>query len=94
MMGLTPQELKEIVIGLGGGAVGMAVTIFTIARDNAFVKGQLSEVLRRMDSFQRVAEHVAILDKAHLKTAMDVAHAHDKIRRLDTKGVPNGSARD
>ena len=88
---MSQDVVEKLLFALGGSAAGMAATIFALARDGAFVRGQLSEVLRRMDAFQRVAEHVAILDKALLKTGIDVSHAHDKIRKME-RSYQNGPA--
>lgn len=80
----------KMVFSLLGAVAGMAGTLFVLARDNAYLKGKIDEVLRRLDLFQKVAEHVAVLDKALFKTGIDITHAHDKIRKLEREGV-NGS---
>lgn len=79
---MNPATLERLLYVLLGFVSGMAGTLFLLARDNSFIKGQLSEVIRRFDAFAKVAEHVAVLDKSMTKLSVDVSHAHEKIRFL------------
>jgi hypothetical protein len=93
---MTPELAEKLVFLFGGLIVGLAGAVFAMSKDTAYIRAQLSEVIRVVEAFKRVAEHVAVLDKAHLKTQIDVAHAHDKLRKLEKKKDPppsNGESR-
>jgi hypothetical protein len=82
---MSPELAEKLVLTLGGLVVGLGGAIFVLAKDLSFLKGQLTELIRVVEAFKRVAEHVAILDKSHLKSQIDIAHYFEKLRALERK---------
>lgn len=70
--------------------VALIVVHMKMMHELAFIKGQVTHFVRGVDKVEDLARTLAVLDRAQIKTAMDVDHAFQKIRSLQGDGC-NGS---
>ncbi len=85
---------SKIAVGLAILAVGQVIALIAaflkMMHELAFIKGQMTHFVRGVDSVKDLERSVAVLDRTQIKTAMDVDHAHQKIRELKGEGC-NGT---
>jgi hypothetical protein len=84
---------NEILTALVGAAIGYIGALFTtlskLKTDLAFIKGQLSQLVKIHGDVSAVKENQAIISREYQKTRRDVDAAHVAIRDLKathTKG--------
>lgn len=77
---------REVVAAAAGGAGGYVAGLFhnigKVRTDLAFIKGQLSQVLKMASDVDKLKQRHVILSKDHEKTRKDIDAAHERIRRL------------
>lgn len=80
---MTHELAQQLVPILFGFVTGMAGTIFLQAKDASYIKGQLGELVKAVEAFRRVAEHVATLDKSHYNVRIDLARVESKVDQIE-----------
>ena len=82
---------KEVLGGLlgavAGYVVGLTQNIGKVRTDLAFIKGQLSQVLKMAGDVDKLKERHVILSKDHQKTRKDVDAAHVSLRELRATSI-------
>lgn len=85
----------KLVWAVGGSAASLLGAYWVIARDLAYLKGQLATVLNHLGVVTKLGERVTAQEIHGTKTQADVHHAFEKIRHLErrrTDGDRNGAA--
>lgn len=90
-MSLTELQIK-LAIGLlsaaGGSLVSLGTAYFILAKEIAYIKGQLSHLLKFHERLSKLYERQVNLDRDLSNHKKDIDFAHDKIRSLEK--VVNG----
>lgn len=87
-MVLTPLMVKALLSTLsflGGSLLSLAISYVVFSRDLAYIKGQLTSLLKVRDILDDTNRSIAILEKGIIKAQSDLNHAHGKIRDLEKK---------
>ena len=87
-MVLTPLMVKillSLISFLGGSLVSLAISYVVFSRDLAYIKGQLTSLLKIGDKLSDTNRSIAVLKEAMVKAQSDLNHAHGKIRDLEKK---------
>lgn len=94
---MTLQALldSKLVWALGGALISLTMAYFAFSKDItkelAFIRGQLSALLKHLDRQNVTHDRVVVLDREHVKVRHDLDNAFKAIRELK-EGVSNGSA--
>jgi hypothetical protein len=81
---------SKIAVGLAVLAVGQVIALIAaflkMMHELAFIKGQMTHFVRGVDSVKDLERSVAVLDRAQMKTSMDLNHAFAAVRQLKGEG--------
>ena len=82
--------MVKILIGLGSFLLGSLVTICVAyvaqGKDIAYIKGQLTSLLKFHEKLSKLYEKMVAVEKDVTKIQMDLNSAHGKIRDLQNTG--------
>ena len=87
-MDLTDWQIKAAltVLGfLGGSLLSLSTAYVIMAKEIAFIKGQLTYLLKFHEKLSKLYERQVVLDKDMSKIGSDLNQAHAKIRDLQQK---------
>jgi len=87
-MDLTDWQIKAAltVLGfLGGSLLSLSTAYVIMAKEIAFIKGQLTYLLKFHEKLSKLYERQVVLDKDMIQIGSDLNHAHAKIRDLQQK---------
>lgn len=84
-MVLTDWMIKTLIgVGgfLGGSLLTLSVAYVTQGRDLAYIKGQLTSLLKFHSKLSKLYETMVVMEKDVVKLHSDLNQAHGKIRDL------------
>ena len=87
-MDLRDWQIKAAltVLGfLGGSLLSLSTAYVIMAKEIAFIKGQLTYLLKFHEKLSKLYERQVVLDKDMIQIGSDLNHAHAKIRDLQQK---------
>lgn len=77
-----PFTLEGVLVAAASSLVSLAVAYVVVAKDLAFIKGQLSQVMLMLKAVDELKAKVVTFDESLRETRKDVSAAHEKIRIL------------
>ncbi len=84
-MVLTDWMIKALIgVGgfLGGSLLSLSIAYITQGKDLAYIKGQLTSLLKFHSKLSKLYETMVIIEKDVVKLNLDLNQAHAKIRDL------------
>ena len=70
---------------LGGYLLSLSIAYVVLGKDIAYIKGQLTNLLKFHDKLSKLHEKVVVLEKDVSKAQGDLNYAHGRIRDIQQK---------